>query len=275
MYKPVSQIFYPSNLQEMFNALNRFGRADIFSGSEHRIQNHGGIAVGLPDVIIGADDLADLSTVNRTERFIEIGPMVTLQQILRLGKILPEALKQSLEILYTVPQRGILSIGGAICQPRVSNPFAAALAALGVRCELRTNAKTRWISASLLAGPGNADVFSPQEILYRVRIPLEQWDFTLCRRLDPVYGDEGGLIVFIARIQNDILSDVRIVFSGISVIRNKNRETALIGQKLPLSKKDAAAFPSLWENCFEDSGPPFLRARVLSFIENVMQRFSN
>jgi CO/xanthine dehydrogenase FAD-binding subunit len=279
MYGAVSQILYPSTLQEFFNALNRLNGADIFSGGMGQTPERGTLAPAIPDRIISAGNITELHGINRTERFIELGPMVKLHQILRLGKIVPEALRQSLDILYTALQRGILSIGGEICRMRQAEPFAAALTALGVRYELRTNIQSRWIGALRLTGPGKADVFSRHEILYRIRIPLEQWDFTLCRRLDSVNGqpdgNEGGLIVFLARIQNNILSDVRIVFSGASVIRNSNREISLIGQRLPLSKKEAAAFAGLWGSCLEDACPPFLQARVTAFIENTMRRFSD
>jgi CO/xanthine dehydrogenase FAD-binding subunit len=275
MYGAVSQIIYPSTLQEFFNALNRADGTDIFAGSVCQTPDRGAFALAVPDRIISADRIAELHSINRTERFIELGPMVKLHQILRLGKIVPEALRQSLDILYTALQRGILSIGGEICRPRQAEPLAAALTALGVRYELRAHTQARWISAIRLTGPGKQDIFYPQEILYRIRIPLEQWDFTLCRRFDPVNGNEGGLIVFLARIQNDILSDVRIVFSGASVIRNNNREIALIGQKLPLPKKEAAAFAGLWGRCLEEVCPPFLQARVIAFIENTMRRFSD
>jgi CO/xanthine dehydrogenase FAD-binding subunit len=278
MYGAVSQVFYPSTLQEFFNALNRTAGADIFAGSASQTPDRGALALDIPGRIVSADNIAELHSVYRTERFIDLGPMVKLHQILKLGKIVPEALRQTIDILYTALQRGILSIGSEICREQPFAPFAAVLTALGVRCELRTSAQSRWINALRLAGPGKAGVFFPEEILHRIRIPLEQWDFTLCRRFDPVNKaarNESALVVFLARIQNDILSDVRIVFSGASVIRNTNRETALIGQKLPLPKKDAAAFASLWGGCLEEICPPFLQARVIAFIENVMTRFSD
>jgi CO/xanthine dehydrogenase FAD-binding subunit len=275
LYEAISQIFYPSNLQELFNTLNRFGPADIFSSDACRLYSQGGGTLTLPQIIISADNLAELHNISRTERYIETGSMVSLNQILKLDKAVPEALRQAFDCLYGRPLRGILSIGGIICQTSDLEPLAAALIALDVRCELRTASQSRWISARRLTGAGKQGVFYPQEILYRVRIPLEQWDFTLCRRFDSVNEDETGFIVFLARIQNDILSDVRIVFSGLSVIHDKNCETSLIGKKLPLTQKDAAAFTGIWEDCLDDKLPPFLRARILLFIENAIGRFAD
>jgi CO/xanthine dehydrogenase FAD-binding subunit len=275
LYETVSQIFYPSNLQEFFSALNRFSEADIFFSDARRLLNQGSGTIALPKIIISADNIAELHNINRTERYIEAGAMVSLNQILKLDKVVPEALRQALDGLYGRLLRGVLSIGGIICQTSCFEPLSAALIALDVRCELRTGTQSRWISARRLTGAGKHEIFYPQEILYRVRIPLEQWDFTLCRRFDSINEDEAGFIVFLARIQKDILSDVRIVFSGASVIQDRNLETSLIGKKLPLAQKDAAAFTNLWKECLEDKLPPFLGSRILLFIANAIGRFAD
>jgi CO/xanthine dehydrogenase FAD-binding subunit len=203
--------------------------------------------------------------------------MARLDQIFKLGKIVPEAIRYTLGSLYPSLLRSVSGIGSIICNTSRFEPLVAALIALDVRCELRTNTQSRWVTASSLIGPGKQGVFSPREILYRIRIPLKQWDFTLCRYLDAVNSqkDERGLIVFLARIQNYILSDVRIVFSGSVILNNRNCETSLIGQRLPLSKKDAAAFTNLWKNYLNENSPAFLRDRILSFIENTILQFED
>lgn len=264
-------------MQEFFSALNRFGNADIFSGGVGHLKEQHGRMITLPNVIINADNLTDLYNINRTERYIEIGSMVSLAQICRLGKIVPAALRQALDCLYSRFLRNIIGMGDIIYQISDYDPLAAVLIALDVRCELRTSSQSRWISALRLTGPEKADVFHSQEILYRIRIPLDQWDFTLCKHLDVVHGglNECGFIVFLARIQNNILSDVRIVFSGASVIQDRNCETSLLGKKLPLARKDAAVFSHLWKNSLPESAPPFLRGRILSFIETAILNFTD
>lgn len=277
MNEEISQIFYPSNLQEFFGTLNRIGSVDIFSVSARQIQKQHGRIITLPKVIINTDNLADLYSINRTERYIEIGSQVSLHQICKLGKIVPAALMQALDCLYSRFLWNTLGMGCIIYQNSDYEPLAAALIALDVRCELRTNSQSRWISALRLTGPEKISVFHPQEVLYRIRIPLDQWDFTLCRHFDAADGarDESGLVVFLARIQNNILSDIRIVFSGVSVIHNRNCETSLLGKKLPLSKRDAAAFIQLWKNSLPESTPPFLGSRLLSFIETAILNFTD
>jgi CO/xanthine dehydrogenase FAD-binding subunit len=275
--KAAGELFYPSNIQEFFGVLNRFGSADIFLGEPGQIMKQHGRTLILPKTVVSADKFAEMHGINRTERYIEIGSMVKINQIFRLGKIVPEALRWTLDSLYSRFLRKTLSLGGAICHTSGFDPLVAPLAALDARCELRTNTQSRWISAARFAGPGKAGVFQTQEILYRVRIPLEQWDFTLCRRFEAVNGDNtgNGVIVFLARIQNDILSDVRVVYSGESLLHDRNCETSIIGKKLPLARKDAAAFTSLWKNCIDENHPPFLRGRIFSFIEKTIMHFAD
>ncbi|MDR2445302.1 MAG: FAD binding domain-containing protein [Spirochaetaceae bacterium] len=276
MNEKISQIFYPSNMQEFFGALNHIDSVDIFSVSARQIQKQHGRMITMPKVIINTDNLADLNNINRTERYIEIGSMVSLQQICKLGKIVPSAIRQALDCLYSRFLRNTLSMGCIIYQNSDYEPLAAALIALDVRCELRTNSQSRWISMLRLTGPEKARVFLPHEILYRIRIPLDQWDFTLCRHFDDVNEthDKSGFIVFLARIQNNILSDIRIVFSGVSIIHDRNCETSLLGKKLPLGKRDAAAFIHLWKNSLPEGTPPFLVSRILSFVETAILNFT-
>jgi CO/xanthine dehydrogenase FAD-binding subunit len=275
--KAAGEFFYPSNIQEFFGAVNRFGTGDIFSSEAGQIIEQHGRTLTLPKTVVSMDRLTEMHGINRTERYMEIGSMVNINQIFRLGKIVPEALRWTLDSLYSRFLRKTLNLGSAICHTSGFEPLAAPLAALDARCELRTSAQSRWISATRLVGPGKASVFQAQEILYRVRIPLEQWDFTLCRCFEAVNEDKtgNGVIVFLARVQNDILSDVRVVYSGAGILRDRNCETSLIGKKLPLARKDAAAFTSLWKNRVDENHPPFLRSRILSFIEKTIMHFAD
>ncbi|MDR2097058.1 MAG: FAD binding domain-containing protein, partial [Spirochaetaceae bacterium] len=264
-------------IQEVFGAFHRFGTVNLFSGDAVTVMKQNGRTIALPEIVINVDKIAEMHGINRTERYIEIGSLVNINQIFRLGKVIPRALWETLDSLYSRFIRKTLSLGGVICQTSGFEPLAAPLIALDVRCELRTSAQSRWISVLSLTGPEKMNVFHPQEILYRVRIPLEQWDFTLCRRFDTVNEDktEDGMIVFLVRIQNNILSDLRIVFAGSSILHDRNSETSLMGKKLPLAKKDAAAFTSLWKDRLAENYPPFLSSRIFSFIEKSILHFAD
>jgi hypothetical protein len=74
---------------------------------------------------------------------------------------------------------------------------------------------------------------------------------------------------------------MRIVFSGISVFREKAGEALLIGKKLPLDRKDAHAFIERWKAYMDAVKAPegtggeyenydFLKAQIGGFIKAVI-----
>ncbi|MDR0409757.1 MAG: FAD binding domain-containing protein [Spirochaetaceae bacterium] len=275
----LSQIFYPNNLQEFFNTLDRFTSVDLFKGGAYQMRRQHGRTFVLPELIIDTDKLAELHSINRTERYLEVGSMVSLSRLLTLGKIVPEIVRQTLEHSYPCLLRNAVSIGGVLCGAQGHEPLNAALIALGARCELRANAQSRWVSLNQLTRSDKPFAFSPHEILYRVRIPLDTWNFSLLKNFDDVGVETGehesGLIIFLARIQNDILSDVLVIFSGPAILQDRDCETGLIGQKLPLPKKDVPVFTNLWKNYFSENCTPFLRDKILAFIESAILQIAD
>jgi CO/xanthine dehydrogenase FAD-binding subunit len=151
---------------------------------------------------------------------------------------------------------------------------SAPMVALDARYELRTASSLRWISASRFSSLPGPLALNPQELLTRIRIPLEQWNYAVYRKLrDPQADDrlEGGG-VFIARIQKNILTDLRVVFAGEAILRDKYSETSLLGKHLPLDRRDALQFVDLWKTYLSaiETIEPLLRAKLLNFIETAI-----
>jgi hypothetical protein len=80
--------------------------------------------------------------------------------------------------------------------------------------------------------------------------------------------ESGGGAVFMARIQKNILIDLRVVFAGQIVLRDKNSETVLVGKQLPLDRRDAVHFAELWKNFLQAVEIPgfMLRGRLSNFV---------
>jgi CO/xanthine dehydrogenase FAD-binding subunit len=265
-----NQIFFPRSFQELFAVWNRLPDALPFAGGTCL---GGGPAqpsrytLTLPPAILSLDGLDELHKITRTERYIEIGAMVTLNEIINMGKIVPEAFIQALEGIDTPQIGNIATIGGHICDPGQRRDAAAPLIALDARYELRSAALSRWISASRFSSLPGPPALGPQELLTRIRIPLEQWNYSVYKKFTAHEPDQAS-IVFLVRIQKDILTDIRVVYAGETVIQDKNSESALLSRKLPLDKRDAHHFIELWKTCLSalESPGPMMRAKILNFI---------
>ncbi len=230
----------------------------------------------LPGNVISIERIRELHKITRTERYLEIGSMVKLNDLIRIGKIIPAILQNTIMRIANPPLRNLAAIGGSICYAKQKLDIHAPLAALDASYELKTAASSRWIAASrfnIKDDPTSA--LNAQELLTRIRIPLENWDYATFKKFERGHFDdsEKGVIVFIAKAQKDIISDVRIVFAGVSLIMNRNLETMLFGQRLPLDRKTAAAFVGLWENYLNELPYPkgLLAAKILNFIRSVIQ----
>ena len=279
------QVFFPKTLPELFASWGRFPDAVPFGGgtelAKEQEKKH---TLALPGNIISLDRIPDLRVFTRTERYIEAGSMVKLSDILNVERILPSALAQAIKGIGSPEVRNLATIGGNICGGNGGNPpkrldTAAPLIALDARFEIRSAQNAWWTSASRFYGSSGPTALRPQELLTRIRIPLEQWDYTLYKKFETQYMEYeyGGSAVFLVRIRKNILTDIRLVFAGSAVLRDKDSETALAGKRLPLDKRDAANFVELWESNLAEEGslPRIMQAKMLGIIENGLRDLSS
>ncbi|MDR2101558.1 MAG: FAD binding domain-containing protein [Treponema sp.] len=269
---PLNQVFSPGNFQELFSAWSRFPGAVPFAGGTDLIRRQGKRVLTLPRNILSLDKLEELHRITRTERYLEIGAAVKISEIIYLGKIVPEILTRCLEGIAGPQLRNLATIGGNICCAARRFDASAPMMALDAHYELRSASSSRWISASRFASLPGPLAVNPQELLTRIRVPLEQWDYSLYKKFSGTdeNGETGGLVVFIIRIQKNILTDLRIVYAGDRVLRDKNTETLLIGKQLPLDRKDAMNFTDHWRTYLSalDAPEDLIRAKLLNFIES-------
>jgi CO/xanthine dehydrogenase FAD-binding subunit len=273
----LNQVFFPQSFNELFNAWTRFPEAVPFAGGTGIIRSQTEAELRLPATILSLGEVEELRRMSRTERYLEIGAMVRLRDIIRLGKIVPEALTLSLENIGGPQLRGLATIGGNICLTGCRLDCIAPLIALDAIYELKSAQSARWISASRFSSPGGP-VLKSQELLTRVRIPLDQWDFSAYRKFgDRDSGAEGGVLIFIMKTRKNILSDLRIVFAGECLIRNRNSESFLTGKRLPLSYREAQEFTGQWRQGLRDlpAPSPLIRSEILGYIESLIHNLAD
>jgi CO/xanthine dehydrogenase FAD-binding subunit len=278
MADQLNQVFFPGSFPELFTVWTRFPEAVPFAGGAEIIRNQGTIHLILPQTILSLDKIEELRHITRTERYLEIGAMVKLNDIARMGKIVPEALTRCIEGIAGPQLRNLATIGGNLCVKSRRMDISAPLSALDAVYELRNAQTVRWISAARFSSPPGPPAIGPQELLTRIRIPLEQWSYTAHRKFGSRNsGKNGGVMVFILKNQKATLTDIRLVFAGEGILRDKNAEALLIGKHLPLSRRDAADFAEQWRvylSALDKSGP-LIHSEILNFIKSLMSNLSD
>ncbi|MCL2094295.1 MAG: FAD binding domain-containing protein [Treponema sp.] len=286
-----SRILRPSSLAELFALWKIHPEGVLFAGGIEHIRNQNSRLPLFKPTILSLGNIDELRRISRTERYLEIGAMVRLSQIISLGKIVPEILSLCLESIGGPQLRSQATIGGNLCNASPKLDAAAAMIALDAQYELRTAQSSRWIQASRFSSlPGPPDL-GPQEILTRIRVPLDPWNYTWYRKFTRAGSNEpGGGILFIMRNQKNILTHIRVLYSGQTTLREKNSETMLAGKHLPLDRRDALAFVDHWRNYINlyegneesvfagtgmNSNPELEKSRILNFIKTTIMGISD
>ena len=243
---PPSQIINPANFQELFSGWDRFPDADLFAGGTNLPGSRENNIHNLPPVFICLDQLDELHHITRTEHYLEIGSMVKLNRLVNLGKTVPKVLRTCIENIAWFQVRNISTIGGNIC----SNPLRdipAPLTALEAQYELRNANTTRWVSAFRFHSTDEMTTLNNQEILTRIRLPLHHWNYEVYKKFHTQDRQNTQALVFMAKTQKNILSEIRIICKTCAIFRNKSAEDILNGKLLPLSQKTTDEFVQNWK----------------------------
>jgi CO/xanthine dehydrogenase FAD-binding subunit len=274
MADQLNLIFTPTSYSELFSAWNRYPSAVPYAGGTALIREQGRQILELPPIILSLEKLEEMHRINRSERFIEIGAMAKLGQILNMGKLVPLALRRCLEGIAGMQLRNLATIGGNLCFPDRRLDSSAALTALEAQYELRSMQSVRWISATRFSsmpasgGVAGPTALNPQELLTRIRVPLDNWDYTAYKKF-PGQKGRNNVVVFLAKTQKNVLSDIRIIYKTETIWRDKDSESIVIGEDLPLNHKIATDFVESWESYLRgiwNVGELF-RQELINFIE--------
>jgi CO/xanthine dehydrogenase FAD-binding subunit len=245
MKAPLNQVIIPASFQELFAAWDRFPDAVLYAGGTNLIGKQEKHMLYLPPVFLCLDKIEELHRITRTEQYLEIGSMVKLNSLLKLGKIVPEVLCSCLKNIAGVQLRNIATIGGNICSTSRLHDLPAPLTALDAQYEFRNESATRWVSAARFHSE-KYTTLEKQELLTRIRLPLHQWDYAVYKKFFYEDHNNGENLVFLAKTQKNFLSDIRVIYKGNEIFRNKEGEDILNGKYLPLSRKTANDFLISW-----------------------------
>ncbi|MDR1230292.1 MAG: FAD binding domain-containing protein [Spirochaetaceae bacterium] len=273
-----NHLYLPTSLPEFFANWYEAPLAEPFSCDALDLARQNGQQIAMPPQYIALDFIDELRKISRTERYLEIGSKASLRDILKLGRSVPKILRQVLEGAASPFLHPLISFGACVRPKNQRNEIAAALTALDARYELRSSpVSSRWLSASRYAALAEQGAGSGRELLTRVRVPLDEWDYSIYRKLRQI--DDAGtgsmVLLFLTRMQKDILTDIRVVCAADAVYRERSAEGFLTGKHLPLAQRDAETFVSLWKDYFAgiESWDPMQQEIAALCIESCIGQF--
>lgn len=267
-------IYRPQNLQQLLQNYKKYNKATLFAGGTFLTlgQTQGDLSFANELMYLG--DIPELNKISRTERFLDIGACASLNQILEIGRhLLPKSLYLCLKQIGTLTLRNRATLGGNICVKQQRMDSYPVLQLMDVRLELRKIGASRWVQLNRFFDDDNRCILEPGEIVSRIRIPLEQWDIQVYRKIGSRTLNPRNSLIFcgLAKLQKGMVQDFRVGFGGMKtvIIRMKTLEAEVIGKKLPLQFKNIENVEASLQKRIEQAGPQitvFQKNRIFKLI---------
>ncbi len=267
MLNKFTTVYHAATISEVQTILKNIAGLSIVAGCTEIARRQTGRALHLPANVLALARIPELCSVTKTERYIEFGPSVTLDEILRLGrKNVPDILYDSVSGIANPAVRAIATLGGNIAAKGQRLSTFAPLLALDARLEIRTPFEAEWIPmARYFTNTGKEQTKVPQ-FISRIRVPTESWDLSIHRRIgqDGIVTDKTATFAFLVKSQKNVLADIRVAYAGKFFFRKREFENLIIGRTLPLSEKDIINLMDKAELFFgKDLFPPSYERKCL------------
>jgi CO/xanthine dehydrogenase FAD-binding subunit len=238
------RVFRPKSLGGTLRLYTRNPGALLYAGGTEaaRLAQRGsGRPLDLPQKVIYLGNVQELNRISRGQRYLDIGSVLDLSRILSIGKnVLPPVLYETLSGIATPAIRNLATLGGNIAMRTCRGDSLPALSVIDTQLELRTAGSTRWVDMAEFFDRGNLPDLRPGEILTRIRVPLEEWDFAVTRKVDSGAGNTTSLsFAGVARFPKGSIESFQFCIGGLKtpVFRAAALEERLKNAPLPVPPK--------------------------------------
>ncbi len=238
------RVFRPKSLGGTLRLYTRNPGALLYAGGTEiarRAQRGSGRLLELPQKVIYLGNVQELNRISRGQRYLDIGSVLDLSRILSIGRnVLPPVLFETLSAIATPAVRNLATLGGNISLKACRGDSLPALSVIDTQLELRTAGSTRWVRVGEFFDGRNLPDLRPGEILTRIRVPLEEWDFAVTRKVDGGAGYSTSLsFAGVARFPKGNIEALHFCIGGLKapVFRLPVLEERLKNISLPMQSK--------------------------------------
>ncbi len=276
MLNKFTTVYSANSVADAQLILKNIAGISIIAGGTEIARRQTGRSLHLPANVLALSQIPELKTMSKTERYVEFGPSVTLSSILQLGKKnVPDVLYDAISTIANPAVRSLATLGGNVSAKGQRLATFAPLLALDARLEIRTATDAYWTPMARYFTNTGRDQPKTPEFIDRLRIPTENWDIALYRRIGHpgIVTDATASFVFLVKSEKNILSDIRIAYAGKFFFRKREFENLIIGRSLPLDAKDVSILLDKAEIFFSPAlfPPSFERTCLFNLLEDALR----
>ena len=239
-------VHMPKTLNDLISASSRFPNATFWAGGTFIMSRNNYYPTRKSKDIISLNEIPELKRINRTDRYLEMGCMVTFEQMLTVGKqVLPGLLQMTLEQTATMIIRRQMTLGGAICTPGVRIALSGTLAALQAEVEIKTSlgtkTETQWIEIERIYNKQGVLQLKKNDLVTRIRVGFERETFSsfLIAGNPMINPEETVMLSFACSYNQSVISRFRmcLTFPTILFLIPLEIDLMMHGTTLPLTSQ--------------------------------------
>ena len=246
----VDEVASPLSTTECMAFLKRRPDAIIWAGGTALMTIADRPQSDKPLPVLDLHRVQELKIISGSDRYIELGSCVSLQSIVELPKRKALGpLKQAILSIGSPPLRNMATIGGNLtARSRFLSCFPV-LSCMDAAMEIRDNSGAHWTSFQHTVDAEGKPAFPNSSLLTRIRIPNAVWDNYCVRPMgDDLYPDPGSYtFASVARLEKNIIVELRVCAAGSVYVRSRDAELELIGKRLPLGHKETDSLSESFE----------------------------
>lgn len=175
----------PRTLNELMTTMAKYPNAQLFAGGTYIMSRMGYYPNNNQRDIISLANIPDLTRVIHVDKYVELGSMVTIRQLLNSSAfVFSETLKNAISEIGTSVVRRQVTVGGSLCTSGIRFTLPCILATLNAQVEIKTVGKhaprlfprtiDRWIPVAKLYDSNGNYIYEGKGFLSRIRIPADQ-----------------------------------------------------------------------------------------------------
>lgn len=275
---PFVKIFTPKTLLQLAQNINKNPGSYIFDGYISPSENHNDSTYKFSNHVINLSEINEFNSITRSDRFIDVGRTVTINQFLKNGDRLihPEVYSQ-FRAIGPDPMRNVITIGTLFFHLNERPIIKLLLNILDPDLEIiqvkvrrgkRISFSSRRIPFSRLIDEYGSAVISKDEILNRVRIPTDGGEYIFFRTIN--CGTRKLYLLILTSTNRNQIVDFRLAAtsSDNKYFRKRELEAHLIGRKTHSLNKQFENYKNELCDSFSDPDMVYPIENALSHIFN-------
>ena len=257
------QVLLTKTLDDLFSHLDRNSTLRVLGGCTRENL--------IDEKSVSIRSIQEFCQIERRERFTDVGPAVTLSQMLRVDKTkIQPVIRAALKTIGTASVRNLATIGGNICAPGQKLTLWAPLVALDTRVEIKKTAND-----SKIIPLSHFDGLPEKAVLSKIRIPTTEWKINIFERVGPSHRitENSASFTFLCNTERGSIDNISIVFAGVIVFHSKEFENILLGTHLPIQKEDMDSFIEKASEIYDSiegsrKAPSILKTQFLNLLRS-------